>query len=131
MPKKVLSFLFVISFFLITSFSSAHSQDCEIKQTSCYVSNVTIEHSNNNGNKKTNKSEKLPGSYGLKTLLLIILLLLIITKLTNPKPQRDRFLLDLESWIKNHKDKRISDYVEVHIENHFPDFKAWKKSQKK
>ena len=70
-------------------------------------------------------------SYGLIVMFIFIIAVLIITKVFNPKPQRNRFIVDLENWVKNHDDKRISDYLEVHIETHFPDFKAWKQSQKK
>ncbi|MCW5201370.1 MAG: hypothetical protein QTN59_03225 [Candidatus Electrothrix communis] len=68
---------------------------------------------------------------GIATIIILVVVALIVTQFLKPAPKRDRFLTDLESWVKNHQDKRISQYLEVHIERHFPDFVAWKKSQKK
>jgi predicted MPP superfamily phosphohydrolase len=68
---------------------------------------------------------------GIATIIILVIFALIVTQFLKPAPKRDRFLTDLERWVKNHKDKRISQYLEVHIERHFPEFVDWKKSQKR
>ncbi|MCI5140310.1 MAG: hypothetical protein D3909_00905 [Candidatus Electrothrix sp. ATG1] len=68
---------------------------------------------------------------GLLEITIFVVVILGIVCLLSNKEQRDPFLQDLENWLKSSRDRRLKGYLEVHIERHFPDFKEWKKQNKK